>query len=201
MRIFGGDDGSRTLNEIWALNLTLGSENWERLNPSGTPPIARFDQYAIYHPARNSLIIFGGEAGNYQWQNDAWELKLDSMVWREISVPSRPAPRVGGGELFDAANNRMILFGGSAWSTWYNEVWALDLTPGNENWTQLYPYSTTLMSLIYLLSTGHNSSLRVKYQMPAVIPQWFMISSTITSSSLVRYVRCRLLWGNLLPPC
>ncbi|MEO0109707.1 MAG: kelch repeat-containing protein [candidate division WOR-3 bacterium] len=139
MLIFGGWVEEGLTNDVWSLDLTLGQERWERLNPSGTPPVPRYDAYTIYHPRRNSLIIFGG-TGDYVWYNDLWELKLDSLVWREINVSGeRPTPRGGGGEFFDRTNNRMIIFGGSAYSTWYNEVWALDLTPGNEQWSQLYP--------------------------------------------------------------
>jgi hypothetical protein len=138
MIIFDGWNNNIIFNEVWALNLTLGNENWERLYPAGTLPETRFDHYAIYHPERKSMIVFGG-CGTARL-NDVWELKLDSMVWREISITgTRPDGRSGGHEMLDLANNRMIIFGGTSTNTFYSEVWALDLTPGSEHWTQLYP--------------------------------------------------------------
>ncbi len=140
MLIFGGDNGGGVyLNDVWALNLTLGNERWERLVPTGTPPPGRTIPYSIYHPTRHSLILFGGDIGGGQAGEDLWKLKLDSLVWRKLLVsPPKPARRSAGGAMFDRTNNRMIIFGGAG-DYWYNEVWALDLTPGSEHWTQLNP--------------------------------------------------------------
>uniref|UniRef100_A0A7C6A9W3 FlgD/Vpr Ig-like domain-containing protein n=1 Tax=candidate division WOR-3 bacterium TaxID=2052148 RepID=A0A7C6A9W3_UNCW3 len=138
MLVFGGNIGGVGSNEVWSLNLTSGSESWERLQPAGNSPTPRQAASGIYHPLRNSFIIFGG-TGYYEWYNDVWELKLDSMVWREISVTGpKPAPRCFGGAVFDANNNQMIVFGGNS-EVFYNDVWTLDLTLNNEHWTELHP--------------------------------------------------------------
>jgi len=72
--------------------------------------------------------------------NDIWELKLDSLVWRKVSASGpRPRIRADGGVILNTNNNRMLIFGGKDGSTFYNDLWALDLTPGNEQWTQLSP--------------------------------------------------------------
>jgi hypothetical protein len=137
MIIFGGQHSSTLFNDIWALNLTQGNENWERLYPSGIAPDPRYAIFYIYHPTRKSMIIFGGNgyAGDF---DDAWELKLDSMSWQPIPITgNRPTTRSGAGGFFDAANNRMIIFAGTHEGNFLNELWALDLNPGNEHWTQL----------------------------------------------------------------
>lgn len=65
---------------------------------------------------------------------------MDLLRWREISISSlRPLARSGLGRFFDTPNNRMIIFGGGLNQGFLNELWALDLTPGNESWTQLHP--------------------------------------------------------------
>ncbi|MEO0115274.1 MAG: kelch repeat-containing protein [candidate division WOR-3 bacterium] len=139
MLVFGGMiSGGVLLNEVWSLNLVAGGESWERLHPAGASPVPRQATSAIYHPTRNSLILFSG-AGDYVWYNDLWELNLDSMVWREIIVPGqRPTPRCFPGAFFDAVNNRMVIFGGNS-EVFYNDLWSLDLTLGNEHWTELHP--------------------------------------------------------------
>ncbi|MDH5186808.1 MAG: hypothetical protein OEZ20_03625 [candidate division WOR-3 bacterium] len=142
--IFGGDTawGNR-VNDAWALNLNLFRESWERLNPTGTPPGNRSVAVGIYHPTRNSFILFGGDGNYYNWFNDVWELQLDNLNWREISVPgTKPAVRGAMGGFFDSKNNRMIIFGGCGNNTYYNDVWAINLTPGNESWTQLFTSGT-----------------------------------------------------------
>ncbi len=74
----GNVSGGR-INDIWALDLTLGSESWEQLSPSGTPPCNRSSSYCIYHPGRRSVIVFGGGTSGGVC-NDLWELKLHDFT-------------------------------------------------------------------------------------------------------------------------
>jgi hypothetical protein len=139
-----GDTGiqcSGLTNEVWALNLTVGSESWEKLYPTGTPPSGRRQIEGIYCPGRNSIILFGGESDNYVYYDDVWELKLNNLTWQQIIVTgNRPTSRAAYALIFDKTSNSMIMFGGAAASAgWYNEVWALSLTSGNEHWTRFYP--------------------------------------------------------------
>lgn len=138
MILFGGADGTNILTDVWTLKLTQGSESWAQLNPAD-PPEARYVVYAMFHPGRNSLVIFGG-AGASQRFDEVWELKLDSTVWRQVEVSgTKPAGREGGGTMYNAANNRMVIFAGNDYYRAYNDPWALDLTPGSENWQELHP--------------------------------------------------------------
>lgn len=142
MILFGGSAGiGSRLNDVWALNLTRGSESWQQLSPSGTPPSARHFCYYIYYPVRRSVIVFGGEdsAGTGDL-NDVWELGLDSLAWHEINPSGTlPSTRMDGGAAYDATNNRMIIFGGRPGNGFTSEVWALDLESGSEHWTKLSP--------------------------------------------------------------
>lgn len=136
--IFGGEDywGSR-LNDVWSLDLTLGQERWERLYPIGTPPMGRVGTHGVYHPIRNSVIFFGGLINSHQ-VNDVWELDLDSLKWQQIfPTGEQPARRSDHCAIFDEENNRMIIFAGSGDGNFYNDLWALDLTPGQERWERL----------------------------------------------------------------
>jgi len=142
--VFGGDTTNgypNYMNDMWSLNLQLGAESWQRLNTIGTPPIPRANPGDIYHPTRNSLILFGGIDINGLHLDDVWELKLDSLIWRQINIiGTRPAKRQHFASAFDQLNNRMIIFGGRGDNgSFYNDVWALDLSLGNEQWKQLYP--------------------------------------------------------------
>lgn len=139
--VFGGDTlwGNRT-NDVWELNLTLGAESWTRLFPAGSPPSERSNCAGIYHPGRNSIILFGGDGNSVPNFDDTWELKLDSLRWSEIVISGlEPGPRGGYAAAFDRITNCLIIFGGRGGGQFYNDVWALDLTPGNEHWTELYP--------------------------------------------------------------
>jgi hypothetical protein len=140
MIVFGGSAGlGSRLNDVWALNLTRGSETWQQLTPSGTPPSPRHFCYYLYYPG--SLFVFGGEdSAGVGDLNDVWKLDLDSLAWHQISPSGTPpSPRMDGGAAYDSANYRMLIFGGRPGSGFTDEVWALDLAPGIEEWTQLHP--------------------------------------------------------------
>jgi hypothetical protein len=76
------------------------------------------------------MIVFGGFDGIYR--NDVWALSLSSPeTWTQLS-PSGPLPpaRYVHTAVYDAARDRLIVFGGSG-GTYLNDVWALtfaDLT-------------------------------------------------------------------------
>ena len=70
----GGDDGLR--NDTWALSHANGlgdAPTWTRLTAAGTAPPARVAASAIYRPATNRLVIFGGDT-NAGSLNDTWTL-------------------------------------------------------------------------------------------------------------------------------
>jgi hypothetical protein len=135
------DDYPCYTSDVRALNLQLGSESWQKLNPSGTPPLPRVCAEGIYHPTRNSMIFFGGINPDGARFNDVWELKLDTLRWQQINPPgTKPAPREAFPVCYDQINNRMIVFGGFGDNgAFYNDLWALDLTKGNEHWIHLSP--------------------------------------------------------------
>jgi hypothetical protein len=138
MIIFGGSAGlGSRLSDLWALNLTPGSETWQQLTPSGTPPSARHFCSYLYRPG--SLYVFGGE-DSVGTLNDVWRLALDSLAWHQISPSGTPpSPRCQTGAAYDSAANRALIFGGYTGGGFTDEVWALDLTPGAEHWTKLSP--------------------------------------------------------------
>lgn len=140
MIVFGGWDNSRNFNDVWALDLTPGNERWTQLSSAGTAPTPRDSHTAIYDAANQRMIIFGGwdpDAGLY---NDVWAFDLapGNEQWTQLNVPSpRPPLRNWASAIYDASNQRMILFGGYDFTQAFSDVWALDLTPGNERWTRL----------------------------------------------------------------
>ncbi|MFO7650782.1 MAG: kelch repeat-containing protein, partial [bacterium] len=138
MLLFAGSPGRYLVtNDVWQLGLVRGSESWQRLTPSGAAPAARAYAMAVYHPGRRSLIVYGGWSGSTQL-GDVWELQLDSLVWRQLSPSGTPpSARYDAACCLDQAEDRMVVFGGRSGGTFLSDLWALDLTPGSEQWTQL----------------------------------------------------------------
>ncbi len=144
MILFGGWNGLTWTfyNDVWALDL-LGSEEWTQLMPSGTPPSIRAATNAVIDPVNKRMVLFGGADGTYGY-NDTWSLDLNTLTWLRLSPSGTlPPARFAHATVYDSAEHRMVIFGGSNYGQpFLNDVWALDLTYGNEAWQQLSPGGT-----------------------------------------------------------
>ena len=65
--VFGGNDGSTNLSDVWGLSLASGL-SWTNLTPDGTPPAGLDLLSAIYDPARARMVMFG-------WIRWTWSTK------------------------------------------------------------------------------------------------------------------------------
>jgi galactose oxidase-like protein/Kelch motif protein len=124
--------------------------------PSPEPPIvrvpsARHEHSAIYDPARNRMVMFGGQhlvnnPGEYNlsYFNDVWALSLSgSPTWSRLAPEgSPPLARAGHTAIYDPVRDRMIVFGGTLYdghrTTDFNDVWALSLA-GSPAWSAIAP--------------------------------------------------------------
>ncbi|MBC8551944.1 MAG: LamG domain-containing protein, partial [Candidatus Brocadiales bacterium] len=133
------------------------AQSWTELMPTGGPPLVRTFHSAVHNPDSNRMIMFGGQngagiSGVATKLNDVWVLEnADGLGgapnWIQLS-PSGTPPS-GRGEqttVYDAANNRMIMFAGnpniSSCHGTVNDVWVLenaDGLGGTPNWIQLSP--------------------------------------------------------------
>jgi hypothetical protein len=124
--VFGGDGGT-FLDDVWALNLS-GEPSWEQLTPAGPGPTARREHSMIYDPVGDRVLLYGGFDGRRR--GDVWALNLSGTPTWSVLVPATLSPpsRFGHAAVYDAAQRRMVVFGGSADpGLLSNAVWALDL--------------------------------------------------------------------------
>jgi hypothetical protein len=151
---FGGGIGLGylpTSNEVWVLSLD-GAPRWQRLAPAGIAPDPRQQHCAVYDPARDRMLVFGGVSTPgppyTTYENSVWELSLgDTPAWRQISASGpAPSPRVGASMVVDAARDRVLVFGGDGaitptYTTRRNDVFALTLGDV-PTWRALAPTGT-----------------------------------------------------------
>ncbi|MGH7741958.1 MAG: Kelch repeat-containing protein, partial [Candidatus Eiseniibacteriota bacterium] len=137
MVVFGGFD-SNPLNDVWAMSLS-GIPAWTPLSPTGVPPNPRYLQTAIYDPPGNRMVVFGG-TDQIVGYNDVWALSLaSSPAWTQLAPSGTPpSARSYLASIYDSVRGRMLVFGGSNGSSYYNDVWALTLAGGTA-WSQLSP--------------------------------------------------------------
>src|SRR5262245_5935623 len=98
---------------------------------------------AIYDPARQRMVVYGGQSGPISGNSDeiAWQLTLQGTPsWTALTVvgmqPNAPFGRQSQSAIYDPVRDRMIVFGGLGVNFW-NDVWAFSLA--THTWTQLMP--------------------------------------------------------------
>jgi hypothetical protein len=146
--LYGGHDGSTPVSDVWVLtnaNAVSGTPAWTQLTPSGSPLLRR-GHSAAYDPSSNRMIVFGGYDGSVH--NDVWVLTdangLGGTPGWVLLSPSgtAPAAREAHTAVYDAANNRLVVFGGRDGVGPLNDVWVLTNANGlggTPTWAQLAP--------------------------------------------------------------
>jgi hypothetical protein len=110
---------------------------WHEANPSPNP--GRRWWPAAAGVAGTGVVIYGGYTGT-ETTDDSW--RFDGSNWLETCDPCAVGPRSGHNLVYDSANDRLLLFGGSTtnvFGTATNELWE-GLSGGV--WTRLTPGGT-----------------------------------------------------------
>lgn len=136
---FGGAD-SVVSAATWTFSLTNGT--WVPLATAGTPPPARRLHGAVYDSHADRMLVFGG-LGDGGLLDDVWQLTLSGTpTWSPLAVTGTPGPRASFGCAYDAAGDRLIVYGGYDSDTLHygatSDAWALSLA-GSPEWTELAP--------------------------------------------------------------
>ncbi|HXJ93180.1 MAG TPA: kelch repeat-containing protein [Terriglobia bacterium] len=120
MIVFGGNNCSTTYyNDVWVLtnaNGLGGTPTWTQLSPSGPAPGPRAYASAVYDAADDIMMVFGGYDGSLD--GDLWVLNhaggvSGSPAWVQLNpTGTTPSARYQHSAVYDAADNRMIIYGG-----------------------------------------------------------------------------------------
>ena len=118
--------GPQSAGETWALALGA-SPAWSEVK---APPPGRDYLSAVRDDATHRMVVFGGQQYFKGPLNDVWARDLAGQGAWVVLAPNgpAPAPRSGHSAVFDAARDRMIVFGGFS-STTTNDLWSLSLGP------------------------------------------------------------------------
>lgn len=132
-----------------------GTLAWTQLQPTGTPPAPRVDASAVYVPATNQVILFGGNPSGRKSArsfDDTWVLSganglSGTSSWTQLSLTTCAPPpgRRGHSALYSPASDRMIVFGGDTFgmsAQKFNDVWILEHASGaggTPRWMLLQP--------------------------------------------------------------
>lgn len=131
-----------TRSDLWTLPFGV-STDWSQPATSGTPPGERFGHSAVYDATRDRLVFFGGNDGTADL-NEVWALTLSGTPeWSQLApsgVP--PTARVRASVVYDAVNDRMVVYGGSGDLGPQTDVWELAFSGESSAWSLLAPSGT-----------------------------------------------------------
>ena len=139
--------------------IAAANPSWTLLGPSGlTFPLFRSGSTSVYDPSSNRIILFAGlsddAAAGDPRLNDVWvETNANGLggtgAWSNLIPSGSPQVRSDHSAVYDAANNRMIIYGGCGAVPTSNgclpiadNVWVLSNANGiggTPTWTQLFP--------------------------------------------------------------
>ncbi len=63
---------------------------WRQVGATQPPP--RWGHVSVFDPARNRVLIFGGQGYGTNY-NDVWAFSLTTETWQQISTVNPPSPR------------------------------------------------------------------------------------------------------------
>ncbi|CAN5923387.1 hypothetical protein BH11MYX3_BH11MYX3_21680 [soil metagenome] len=168
--LFGGRTGPRglapPLDDTWIWD----GSTWTTLSASDPHPTRRSGAVIAYDPARNVLVMFGGEQGTTAL-SDTWELR--GRVWSQISSTTQPPARIQHGMAFDPASRRLLMSGGSAPA----ETWAWD----GVDWTRVAAAgSTTACVMATMGREGFVAMVTAEQSSRWTGSDWVPIDGTLT---------------------
>ncbi len=110
--------------------------SWQQINPTGPTPSSRTNHALIANAAGDKVYLHGGQSGGATLA-DFWVYDVASQQWNQINTGGpAPSARLGHNGVYDATNNRVIVFGGQDVG-FYSDVWAYDVAANQ--WQQLQP--------------------------------------------------------------
>ncbi len=110
---------------------------WSVLPVSGTAPLEHYLASVVYDPLRDRLLVIGSRAG---LPVEVWAATLSGTPsWQKLATTGDPPSRWGHSAIYDAAHDRVVMFGGVAWNSYpkvyLSDTWSLSLATGA--WTQI----------------------------------------------------------------
>ncbi len=128
MVLFGGNDGSKDLNETWIYNLTTNT--WTNKNPMGSKPSARRGHGMAQMYGTKKVMLFGPD-------DQTWVYDASSNTWSKKSPLPKPRGRyISHGIAPIYGKDKALLFsGGYDSGGWIHlgDTWVFDLSA--TSWT------------------------------------------------------------------
>ncbi len=134
---FGGityvPGGTAVTNQTWTLDPASGA--WANRTAAVAPP-ARANGSMAYDPVAGRIILFGGTSFPGSILGDTWSFSLGTDTWTNVTTAG-PSPRGAATMVYDASQDRMVLFGGYGPGGDLNDTWSYAV--GTNTWANVTP--------------------------------------------------------------
>ncbi len=139
-----------TANRMWVYDSQL--DNWSVRASSGPLPERRLGSDLVYDGATGKMVLFGGLTGGANFTavlaetNETWVYDALNNTWENVTSTGSPPPRFAHHMTYDAAAQRIVLFGGEQFGchgfcipeippVYLNDTWLFD--GRNNTWTNV----------------------------------------------------------------
>jgi hypothetical protein len=132
---FAGFTDQGRFDDTWRFDVE--NTAWTEIGLGSGHPGKRCLHTAVYDAVRHRMIMFGGQRSGPL--DDLWALDMSTDTWTElVPPPPRPSGRYFAATVYDAENDRMLMFGGNQGSQFLtDELWSFSLA--NAAWQLLSP--------------------------------------------------------------
>jgi N-acetylneuraminic acid mutarotase len=107
--LFGGTDSSAYFNDTYVYDYPTNA--WTKVTAAGEVPPLRAGARMEYDPTSGVVVLFGGWDGT-AYYNDTWTFATATSTWTALNITGGPSARDSHSLIYDAASNKLILFGG-----------------------------------------------------------------------------------------
>jgi MYXO-CTERM domain-containing protein len=135
----GTKTGGTLMPGLWELEPVAGA--WTN-RASGEYPSVGYATMS-YDPTRGRLLFFGGAASSSEASGTLWEWDGDAGTWTDrTGSDPKPSARIWPLSAFDAARNRLVVFGGADAQgvKKYDDTW--EWNPDDGTWSERLPLGT-----------------------------------------------------------
>ncbi|MBL8756679.1 MAG: hypothetical protein JNK15_25510 [Planctomycetes bacterium] len=102
----GGWSSGQALGDFWRWT----GVTWQNV-PQANAPLPRYLHRMCAHPPSQTVLLFGGQM-NSTMLGDTWSWDAVTGVWTQLQPALSPSPRGRHGMVYDAARDRIVLYGG-----------------------------------------------------------------------------------------
>lgn len=165
--LFGGwtYPPSYPLHQSWHLfnelhTYDIPANRWTCVNTVNTPPPTAGHSVSVHG---HHMVVFGGlqrpsTVVHSTKSNDVWQLDLESWTWemRETRGHVKPQARYGQSQTVLDEKNLLIIGGSGGPSSYYSDVWVLNMEGDLWRWKQVGAHPAKEKYLRKLQNTGRS---------------------------------------------